>query len=78
MRTLEMERRDKRGKFTGGPSYRFAGPLSGTKVGPFDIPSYSLARAFPLRYRLSLPSTCHQKFSRRRAVGSLSVRDVLV
>lgn len=57
---------------------RLEGPLSGVKLGPVDISSYIFARAFPLKKRLSLPITCHQKFSNREAVGSISLRKVVV
>lgn len=43
-----------------------------------DISSNILARAFPLRNRLSLPMTCHQNASSREAVGSSSLRKVVV
>jgi len=51
----------------------------GTKVGPFENSSKSLASAAPLRFlNRSLPQTCHQKFSRRNALGSKSLRKVVV
>lgn len=66
------------GRHTPGPSHRFGGPWRGTTVGPREISSYILASARPLRYLRSLPHTCHQKFSKRRAVGSLSFLFVVV
>lgn len=65
-------------KLTGGGSHRFAGPRRGTMVGPVEISSNMRASVFPLRCFLSLPHTCHQKFSSRFAVGSMRRRNVVV
>lgn len=66
------------GTLTGGPSYRFVGYLSGTIGGLLEKSSNSLASWGPLNERLLLPHTCHQKFSKRRALGSRSRRAVVV
>lgn len=52
------------------PSHLFGGPFNGIAVGPNEMSSNNLAKVRPLRYCRSLPKTCHQKFSKRRAVGS--------
>lgn len=67
-----------RGSLTTGGSHLLGGPGMGAMVGPVEISSNIRARVFPLRYFLSLPQTCHQKFSKRFAVGSISLRNVVV
>lgn len=59
----------------------FANPSrlrASTIDGPVDISSNNLARMAPLRNLRSLPHTCHQKFSNRCAVGSISFLKVVV
>jgi len=63
---------------TRGCSTGASSPLNGTKVGPVEMSSYILASVRPLRYRRSLPQTCHQKASSRLEVGSLTFLAVLV
>ncbi len=65
-------------RHTGRPSYRLVGPFRGTNVGPSEISLKILARTGPGRFRRSLPQTCHQKYSSREAVGSTSLRKVVV
>ena len=59
-------------------SYRLGGPRSGTKVGPSEMSLKIFASTGPERCRLSLPQTCHQKYSSREAVGSTRRRNVVV
>lgn len=66
------------GLLTTGGSHLLGGPGRGAIVGPVEISSNIRARVAPLRFFLSLPHTCHQKFSNRFAVGSISLRKVVV
>jgi hypothetical protein len=55
-----------------------SGRRAGNSYEVFEISSNNRASCLPLNLFRSLPHTCHQKFSKRLAVGSASFRCVIV